>query len=78
MKGPIIAMLLSFCLILCSFAGSLLYTGLNIQASDHKWCHTLQTLTAQKPPSPAKGNPSRIFANQLYQELTDLERQFQC
>jgi hypothetical protein len=49
-------------------------------ASQHKWCTTLELLTQQRIPDPADAaaNPSRENAYLFYIHLKELEREFGC
>ena len=53
--------------------------GLVVQ-SEHRWCATLDLLTARPVPSPAHpaANPSRLGQYQLYLDFARLRGQFGC
>ena len=49
-------------------------------ASDHRWCATMQLLTATPvtPPANPAANPSREASYQLYLDFLTLKNQFHC
>ncbi|MGH3205927.1 MAG: hypothetical protein ACRDP5_28330 [Streptosporangiaceae bacterium] len=49
-----------------------------VQASQHRWCATLELLTAKPVPSPADpaANPSRLEAYVLYTDFRSLRQEF--
>ena len=59
---------------------NLLFTAHEVNVSQHRWCQTLDLLTAHAVARPAdpRANPSRENAYIFYRDVTDLRHRFGC
>lgn len=73
--------LVALFLLMALFAGlNLLFTARQVRDGEHKWCTTLELLTAHPVPRPAdpKANPSRENAWIFYTDFLQLRRTLGC
>lgn len=57
---------------------TVLYVAWTTDQNNHKFCATLGAITAQQPPGPAAGNPSRAYDLNLYSSVMNLEWRLGC
>jgi hypothetical protein len=74
------AIITAVAVLVIAIGGSYALTLHALDASQRKWCATLNLLTSQAVPKPADpaSNPSRQQAYVLYSDFLDLRHRFGC